>query len=195
MSGSPRRLIESKEQSYIIPLFQVGGSAFTNQPAGDGVELISNNAADTQLVTVWYTDQTTGALTSETITMNGATQVSLTSTNVGNVVGVYLGDVYGKNSVPATGTITVREASGNATITTIAATKRSIGTQIFVIRGLNTTIHNVSGNTWTNTKAFPTINNSFQLTAGMIKDEQVIETLYFLGDSTGSVAQIEVWED
>lgn len=196
---------------YAIPVFQVGGAAFTNQPANDGVEVVSNNAGDTGKMTIWGTTHTTGALTYETITLNGTSVVSTTKTDWGNIYGVFLGDIYGKNTTVAVGTITVREASGDATITTVAAGKRSIGTQIFQIDGNNVTFHNISGNSYLNGRVFPTTNNSFQFTAGMSMDVRTlgkvpngfdttnpngtVEYLYVLGDTTGSTAQIQIWED
>lgn len=187
--------LEHKEQNYCIPVLHVGGSAFTNQPANDAVEVVSNNAADTQKCTIWGTTHGTSHIVYETITLAGATPVKTTKTNWGTIYGVFLGDHQGKNSVAATGTITVREDSADQTITTIAATRRSAGTQIFQVDGANVTIHNITGNTWTNTKVYPTSNNSFLLTAGMIKDEKVKKYLFLLGDTTGSTAQIQVWRD
>jgi hypothetical protein len=96
--------------------------AFTNQPANDGVELVSSDAADTtQTVTVWYVRN--GALTtlvSEAVALNGTTQVALTHTDVEYVLGVEL-------SAACAGTVTVREASGNATITTLAPAATTSG--------------------------------------------------------------------
>lgn len=90
------------------------GLAFTNQPANDGVELVSDDITDTtQSATVYYTRNGAGdTVSSETVALNGTTQVALTDTDVALVLGVELDAV-------CAGTVTVREASGNATITTI----------------------------------------------------------------------------
>lgn len=92
------------------------GVAFTNQPANDGVEVVSDNAADTtQTVTIYYTrNGTPDTVSTETKTLNGTTQVSFTHTDIDLVLAV-------EKSAATTGTITFREASGNATITTLAA--------------------------------------------------------------------------
>lgn len=187
-----------KKQVYVIPVFQVGGSAFSNMPANDGVEVISNNAGDVNKITIFGTDYTTGALTYETVTMNGASQVATVKTDWGNVYGVFLGDIYGKNSSVAVGTITIREASGNATITTLTAGVRSAGSQIFLLPGRDILMHFISGNTWKNANnslVYPTVSNAFKFTAGMSKDEGIREYLYLLGDTSGSTVQIEVTED
>lgn len=187
-----------KKQAYVIPLFQVGGAAFTNMPANDGVEIISDNAGDVNKITIFGTTYSTGALVWETVTMLGATQAPTIKVDWGNVLGVRLGDIYGKDSTVAVGTITVREASGNAQICQLTAGLRSAGSQVFLLPGRDIIIHYKSGNTWKNANhqaIYPTINNSFIYTAGMAKDEGIREYLYLLGDVTGSTAQIEVTED
>jgi hypothetical protein len=187
-----------KKQGYVIPLFQVGGAAFTNMPAGDAVEVLSDNAGDTNKLTIFGTDNTTGVLKYETVTMTGTGVVTTTETNWGNVYGLFLGDIYGKNSSVAVGTITVREASGNQAITTITAGVRSRGSQIFLLPGRDVDIHNISGNTWKNANnqgIYPTTNNSFKLYDAMILPEDIREYLYLLGDTTGSTVQIQVTED
>ncbi|HPU62126.1 MAG TPA: hypothetical protein PK300_08350 [Bacillota bacterium] len=96
------------------------GAAFDNQPNNDGVEVISNNTADVQKCTIYGTTFNTEVVVAETITLNGTTQVATTKTDWGYILGVEL-------SSPAVGTITIREASGNATIKTITATNTSTG--------------------------------------------------------------------
>ena len=187
-----------KHQGYEIPLFQIGGAAFANMPANDGVEVISDNAGDVNKITIFGTTNATGALAWETVTMLGATQAPTVKTDWGNVYGVFLGDIYGKNSTVALGNITIREASGNATIATLTAGVRSAGSQLFLLKGRDVIIHNISGNTWKNANnslVYPTTNNSLKLTADQIKEESIREFIYLLGDTTGSTMQIEVTED
>ena len=90
-------------------------TVFTNQPANDGVEFVSDNAGDTTQ-TVQICGTTNGADTSkllcETVTLNGTTQVSTAKTDWGAILTA-------KKSAATTGTVTIREASGNATITTM----------------------------------------------------------------------------
>lgn len=92
-------------------------ATFTNQPANDGVEVVSSNAGDTTQ-TLQICGTTSGGderdVTCETITLNGTTQVSTVKTNWNNLLTAVL-------SATTTGNVTIREASGNATITTIAA--------------------------------------------------------------------------
>ena len=181
-----------KQQSYIIPLFQVGGAALANMPTDDGVEIISNSASDVNKITIFGTDHATGALVLETVTMTGVTFVPTTKVNWGSVYGVFLGDTEGKNSTVAVGTITIRKATGDATICQISAGARSTGTLAFDLTGKNITAHNISGNTWKNAGTYPTTNNALKLTAGLAVDENIVTYLYLLGDVTGSTMQIEV---
>jgi hypothetical protein len=101
------------------------GGNFGNQPAGDGVEVISDNTADVgQTVTIYGTKTgATTTVTTETVTLNGTTQVSTTTTTWQNILGIEL-------SAACAGTVTIREASGNATITTISAGDLSAGVVI-----------------------------------------------------------------
>lgn len=87
------------------------GDAFTNQPANDGIEVVSDEVADTtQTVTIIGTTTGTDTVVVETVTLNGTSAVSTVKTNWGVVLAV-------KKSAITAGTVTVREASGNATIT------------------------------------------------------------------------------
>lgn len=98
------------------------GSAFTNQPANDGIEVLSAEAADTtQTVTIIGTTTGTDTVVVETVTLNGTTAVSTTKTNWGVVLAL-------KKSAATAGTVTVREASGNATISAgLTASVLSVG--------------------------------------------------------------------
>ena len=99
------------------------GVEFTNQPANDGVEIVSSDAGDTtQTVTVYYTRNALGdtVYVQSGLALNGTTQVALTHTDVELVLAV-------EKSAATTGTITFREASGNATIVTLAAGTLSAG--------------------------------------------------------------------
>lgn len=100
----------------------ITGSAFGNQPAGDGVEVVSSDNADTtQTITIYYTRDSLGdTVYSEALALTGTTQVVLTDTDAALVLGVEL-------DAACAGTVTVREASGNATITTIAPAALSSG--------------------------------------------------------------------
>lgn len=99
------------------------GLAFTNQPSNDGVEVVSANAADTtQTLTIYGTTTATDTVVVETITLNGTTQVSTVKVDWGVILGAEL-------SAATVGNVTIREASGNATITTITAGQTSIGVE------------------------------------------------------------------
>jgi hypothetical protein len=103
----------------------ITGLAFGNQPTNDGVEVVSSSAADTTSVTIYGT--TTGTLTvvSETVVLTGTTAVSTEKTDWGVVLGFEIP----RGKPLAAGTITVREASGNATISTLTAGNRQKGVQ------------------------------------------------------------------
>lgn len=100
--------------SYTISASQAGGG-FANQPAGDGVEFVSDDNADKgQKITIYGTvTGSTDVVTSETITLDGTTPVSAIVIVWQNILGVELDSA-------CAGTVTVREASANATIITLA---------------------------------------------------------------------------
>ncbi len=99
------------------------GGNFGNQPANDAVEVVSSSASDTtRTVTIYGTTNGSDTTVAETVTLNGTTAVATTKTDWGIVLGVELSGV-------TVGTITIREASGDATITTIAPTSVSAGVQ------------------------------------------------------------------
>jgi len=107
--------------TYDIAAAQAGGG-FGNQPTEDGLEILSDNAADTtQTVTVYGTKTgATTAVTSETITLKGTTAVATTEVTWQNILGIEV-------SANHAGTITVREASGSATVIALATGTNSAG--------------------------------------------------------------------
>lgn len=97
------------------------GVAFTNQPANDGVEIVSSAVGDTtQTITIIGTTTGTDTVVAEDVALNGTTQVATVKVNWGAILAVKL-------SAACTGTITVREASGNATIVQLAPAALSAG--------------------------------------------------------------------
>lgn len=97
------------------------GSAFGNQPSDDGVELVSSDNADTtQVMTIIGTTTGTDTVVVENVTLTGTSVASTVKTNWGVILAV-------KKSAATAGTVTVREASGNATIVTLAAAVLSAG--------------------------------------------------------------------
>lgn len=99
------------------------GDDFANQPANDGVEVLSSSASDTGSLVIYGTTNGTDTVVAETVTLNGTTFVATTKTDWGIILGV---------EVPAgspltVGNITVREASGNATICTLTAGAQAEG--------------------------------------------------------------------
>jgi len=102
-------------------LTATAGAGFTNQPQNDAVELVSSDTSDTTAtVDIYGTTFRTNTVVKETVTLNGTTVVTTTKTDWGYILGVEL-------SAACTGTITVREASANATITTIAPAATTAG--------------------------------------------------------------------
>lgn len=152
-----------KEIDFIIPLFDVlAWSGFSNQPDGDKVTVVSNNAGDTGLCTIFGTNKTTGAFQYETVTLTGTTPVDTTLDSFDDVMGVFLGDIYGKNIKAAVGTITVKEKTGGATITTITAAKTGTGLQAFYgLRGRDVQVIEASGNLWLYDNGLATAANGY----------------------------------
>jgi hypothetical protein len=103
------------------------GAAFTNQPANDGVEVVSDAAGDTtQTITIIGTTTATDTVVVETITLNGTSQVATTKTDWGFILAAFVAS----GTLTAASTVTLREASGNAAITTLtpAVTTRGVNT-------------------------------------------------------------------
>jgi hypothetical protein len=100
------------------------GLGFGNQPANDGVEVLSSSAADTtQTATIIGTTTGTDTVVVETVALNGTTPVSTVKTDWGFILAVKL-------SASCAGTITFREASADATITTVLTTVLSKGVEL-----------------------------------------------------------------
>jgi len=98
-----------------VEIFQ-GTTSFANQPANDGVEVVSSNVGDTtQTITIYGTtfggDES--SLTIEQIALTGTTVAASVKTDWNNIKAIKL-------DATTTGTITIREASANLTIATIA---------------------------------------------------------------------------
>jgi hypothetical protein len=127
--------------TYDIAAAQAGGG-FDNQPAGDGLEILSNDAADTtQTVTVYGTiTSATTTVTSETITLTGTTAVPTTEVTWQNILGI---EISGNHA----GTITVREASGSATVIALATGTNSAGIATLTLKNAYGSIplHDCSG--------------------------------------------------
>jgi hypothetical protein len=98
------------------------GVAFTNQPANDGIEVLSSNAADTGTVTLIGTTNGTDTVVVENVVLNGTTQVSSVKVDWGVLLAAKL-------SASQAGTVTIREASANATIVTLATTVVAAGVE------------------------------------------------------------------
>lgn len=92
------------------------GAAFANQPANDGVTIVSDSAADTSLaVTIIGTTNGTDTVVVEAMTTDasdGTTPVNSTKTDWGVILAI-------KTDAHA-GTLTVKETSGGATIKALA---------------------------------------------------------------------------
>jgi len=103
-------------------LAATAGGNFGNQPNNDGVEILSNNNADKgQIVTLYGTlHGATSVIVSEQLVLNGTTVVSSTKTNWSVILGVEI-------TAGAAGTVTIREASADQTIITLATTVLSAG--------------------------------------------------------------------
>ena len=101
-------------------LAATAGGNFGNQPTGGTVEVVSNNAADEGTVTLYYTTTAAPAVVStEVLTLKGTTKVASTDDDIEVVLAVVTED--------HAGTVTVSEASGSATITTLATGTNSAG--------------------------------------------------------------------
>lgn len=121
-SGRAIGLVDSTVAATTIKA-TAAGLAFTNQPANDGIEIVSSSAADTtQSITLYGTTNGTNTVVAETVALNGTTVVSSVKTDWGVLLGYEL-------SASCAGTVTVREASADQTISTCATTVLSKGVE------------------------------------------------------------------
>lgn len=114
--------IGKAQTTQVSLLDAIAGGNFANQPANDGIEVVSDAAGDTtQTVTLYGVRN--GALTTlvtETLTLTGTSVVSSAITDWYTLFAVRL-------SASCAGTVTIREASGNAAITTITTGNLTAG--------------------------------------------------------------------
>ncbi|MFW9968621.1 MAG: hypothetical protein ACFFDF_00375 [Candidatus Odinarchaeota archaeon] len=182
-----------KRINRIIPIFEVTAySGFTNQPANDDIEIVSDSASDTQLITVLYYDNSDD-LQQETTTLTGTSPVTIATTpKAKTVLGAFLGDDKGNISARAVGTITIREASGDLTITTISAGELAVGVQRFYLEGQDVVIEAINGNAWYNPhdKVVSTTGAHIQMTGRMSHEINVTKYLTFISDNVGATVQI-----
>ena len=181
---------------YIIPITEITAVSTTNQPANDGVEVVSSSASDTQQITLWGNPNGSTDIVYETITLTGTTAVSTIKTDWGTIYGAFLGDQYGLISSRAVGTITIREASGDLAITTIAVGKLGTGQQRFALAGRKVGIENILGVTYFNTgnALATTTSASAQMEARMTISTTVDSFLTLVSDGTGSTLQVYVFK-
>ncbi len=109
-----RTIARARGQVREIEVFQ-GNTTFTNQPSNDGIEVLSSSSSDvSQTVTIYGTTNggDTSQITVETVTLTGQTPVSTSKTDWANVIAV-------SKSASTVGTVTIREASADQTITTM----------------------------------------------------------------------------
>lgn len=102
------------------------GSAFTNQPTNDGIEIVSDAAGDTtQIITLVGTTTATDTVVVEDVTLNGTTFVPSVKLDWGQLLAAYVSS----GTLTAASTVTIREASANQTITTLTPDAPSVGRQ------------------------------------------------------------------
>jgi hypothetical protein len=139
------------------------GIGYANQPANDGIEIGSANAADTMPVDIWGTTNGGVVVVKERVVLTGTTFVSSVKTDWGVILGFEIPEGY----PTAQGIITLREASANATIITLAAGARQSGV-------VNVTLAN---------------QRAFNHVISLVGDSGTTKTVGWVGtDSTGTVA-------
>jgi hypothetical protein len=185
-----------KIPKYMIPLFNVSAwSGFSNQPDGDAVEIVSNNANDTGLLTIFGKTKTTGQFKYETVTLKGTTVVTTSELDWDDIYGVFLGNINGRNIKPAVGTIVLKEASHGQTITTLTTGRISTGMVGFDLRGYNITIIHASGNLYFTQGEIATTDNGYPLSTGEKLKIKTNELFYLISDTTGATSKIFVYEN
>jgi len=120
--GDNGRVLQLADADNVDTVIGTGTAGnFGNQPANDGVEVLSSEAADTtQTVTIIGITNGGHTVVVEDVVLNGTTFVPTIKVDWGLILAVKL-------SAACTGTVTVREASGDLAITTIAPAALSAG--------------------------------------------------------------------
>jgi hypothetical protein len=181
-----------KTREYSIPRFQISTwNGFSNQPANQGVELISNNVGDVGKCTVIGTTFGTNNIVLETVQLNALTAVPTVKTDWGNILGVMLCNADGTSCVQAIGTVTCRRANDDAAICTVAASKLSTGLIAFNIVNKNFLFNVKSGQVWFSTVSTPTTANVADIAAGDSFTEKVASRIMFI--SNASAAECVAW--
>ena len=120
-AGKAISFIDSTVKDTEIASFK--GAGFTNQPANDGVTVVSTSADDTtQTITIIGVDNA-GAYMTEDIELKGTTDANSTNTDWGTVSAVIL-------DAACAGAVEVSETSGGLEIITLAAGDLSAGIEI-----------------------------------------------------------------
>lgn len=102
------------------------GVAFANAPANEKVEMVSDAAGDTtQKITIVGITTGTDTLVAEEMALNGATQVDSVKADWGVILAAWVSS----GTLAAGSTVTLREASGNATITTLTPENPTSGVE------------------------------------------------------------------
>ena len=187
-----------KKPKVIIPETLITNwSGFSNQPDGDGLEILSDSASDTGLCTIWGTNKLTGALEVETVTLAGTVEVKTAMLQWDDIIAVFLGDKFGGNITAAVGTITIREDSTNQAVTTITAGKIHAGMLMIDARGHNVEIDNASGKIYWNTLSVASATNGYYDvgTASNRFKVGVKDCLSIISDNTGCTTSVIVYED
>ena len=178
----------------IVPIFEVTAISASNQPTNDDVQVLSNNAGDTQTITLFGIDNS-NVFQVRTLTLTGTTAVdSVLDPKWKTIYGAFLGDTRGNISKRAVGIITIREKSGGQAIATIAAGKLSTGALFFDIKGQDVTIENIDGNTYFNPDGLASTTGACgQMTGRMSRDIVAGDYLSLISDATGSTVQMYVY--
>jgi len=145
-AGKLTQLVTNDLDAVTMHSVAAGGN-FANQPANDDVTVVSAAAGDTtQTCTIYFTYNGGGDVpTSETKTLNGTNPVTFNNGG-GAKPEIVLGIVL---SAATAGNLTVKEASGGLTITTITAGQTSAGVEAVAAgttqQAYNRTISAVAG--------------------------------------------------
>ena len=118
--GSSLAILNDGAASTALPAYATGEALEILSVGANGANDDSNGAgtnAGARTVTVVYIDPTLGAVTTETVTMNGTSAVALTDTTVSRVLDMFVATAGSTGSNE--GAITIRVAGGGATRMTI----------------------------------------------------------------------------
>jgi len=186
----------NKTPKTIVPVTTITNwSGFSVHPSGQGVKIYSDSDSDNMVCTIFGTTNGTNKLAYEQVQLRGTGTVTSVKTDWGNIYSVILARRDGQYVTNATGTITIKTATSNSTITTITAGSFISGMMMFYLPGLNVCVTNLSGNMYWNVSDLADSTTGIAESGKTSFNTMVKDYLSLISDNTGASLQVVVLEN